>query len=211
MARIVSACLQQLRGCPAPLLESADNCHPAALRQRLPGVAGLGCLDEPEVPGVLVVEAARHPAPSSSQSCSNCRMSAPFRLPGWAVCPALGTRGTVDAVACQQATRGKRQSRRSRPSIRTAEWARFWCRVGWWSACGWGSGMPAPSGQIPPPWAWSESEAPRHEGRLSARPRPLAMRLARSRCPVALCARVLSGSPRTRRAHHGSSGARQNR
>jgi hypothetical protein len=23
----------------------------------------------------------------------------------------------------------------------------------WWSACGWGSGMPAPSGQIPPPWA----------------------------------------------------------
>ena len=48
MARIVSACLQQLRGCPAPLLESADNCHPAALRQRLPGVAGLSCLDEPE-------------------------------------------------------------------------------------------------------------------------------------------------------------------
>jgi hypothetical protein len=30
----------------------------------------------------------------------------------------------------------------------------------WWSACGWGSGMPAPSGQIPPPWAWRENEAP---------------------------------------------------
>ena len=27
-------------------------------------------------------------------------------------------------------------------------------------ACGWGSGMPAPSGQIPPPWAWWENEAP---------------------------------------------------
>src|SRR5215218_9226511 len=33
-------------------------------------------------------------------------------------------------------------------------------RVGWWSACGWGSGMPAPSGQIPPPWARWENEAP---------------------------------------------------
>jgi hypothetical protein len=29
-----------------------------------------------------------------------------------------------------------------------AEWARLRCRVGWWGACGWGSGMPAPSGQI---------------------------------------------------------------
>jgi hypothetical protein len=27
-------------------------------------------------------------------------------------------------------------------------------------ACGWWSGMPAPSGQIPPPWAWWENEAP---------------------------------------------------
>jgi hypothetical protein len=41
-----------------------------------------------------------------------------------------------------------------------AEWARLGCRVGWWGACGWGSGMPAPSGQIPPPWAWWENEAP---------------------------------------------------
>jgi hypothetical protein len=28
------------------------------------------------------------------------------------------------------------------------------------SACGWGSGMSAPSGQIPPLWAWWETEAP---------------------------------------------------
>jgi hypothetical protein len=41
-----------------------------------------------------------------------------------------------------------------------AEWARLRCRVGWWGACGWGSGMPAPFGQIPPPWAWWENEAP---------------------------------------------------
>jgi hypothetical protein len=27
-------------------------------------------------------------------------------------------------------------------------------------ACGWGSGMPPPPGQIPPPWAWWENEAP---------------------------------------------------
>jgi hypothetical protein len=33
-------------------------------------------------------------------------------------------------------------------------------------ACGWGSGMPAPSGQIPPPWAWWENEASRHESCL---------------------------------------------
>jgi hypothetical protein len=29
-----------------------------------------------------------------------------------------------------------------------------------WGACGWRSGMPAPSGQIPPPWARWEHEAP---------------------------------------------------
>jgi hypothetical protein len=38
-------------------------------------------------------------------------------------------------------------------------------------ACGWGSGMPAPSGQIPPPWAWRENEAPttRADHRLRSR------------------------------------------
>ena len=37
-------------------------------------------------------------------------------------------------------------------------------------ACGWGSGMPAPSGQIPPPWAWRENEAP--TTRAARRPVP---------------------------------------
>jgi hypothetical protein len=47
------------------------------------------------------------------------------------------------------------------------------CRVGSAQVPGWlveclrlGLGMPAPSGQIPPPWAWGENEAPHHEGRL---------------------------------------------
>jgi hypothetical protein len=42
--------------------------------------------------------------------------------------------------------------------------------VSWWRACGWGSGMPAPSGQIPPPWAWWEHEAP--ATRAACRPVP---------------------------------------
>ena len=40
--------------------------------------------------------------------------------------------------------------------------------------CGWGSGMPAPSGQIPPPWAWWENEAP--ATRAARRPVPGASR-----------------------------------
>jgi hypothetical protein len=37
---------------------------------------------------------------------------------------------------------------------------RLRCWVGWWGACGWGSGMPGAVRQIPPPWAWWENEAP---------------------------------------------------
>jgi hypothetical protein len=40
-----------------------------------------------------------------------------------------------------------------------AERARLGCRDGWW-ALRLGSGMAAPSGQIPPPWARWENEAP---------------------------------------------------
>ena len=38
--------------------------------------------------------------------------------------------------------------------------ARLGCRVGCRRACGWGRACPEPSGQIPPPWAWWENEAP---------------------------------------------------
>jgi hypothetical protein len=37
-------------------------------------------------------------------------------------------------------------------------------------ACGWGSGMPAPSGQIPPPWARVGERGSRHEGPLAGPP-----------------------------------------
>jgi hypothetical protein len=82
----------------------------------------------------------------------------PVAWPGGLPCP--WTRGTVDTVACCKTTRDKRWSQRSRPCDQD-------CRAGsaqepgWLvSACGWGSGMPAPSGQIPPPGARWENEAP---------------------------------------------------
>jgi hypothetical protein len=46
------------------------------------------------------------------------------------------------------------------PSGSTAEWARLGSRVSWWGACGWGRACHLPSGQIPPPWARWENEAP---------------------------------------------------
>ena len=97
-------------------------------------------------------------------------------------------------MACRESTGGKRWSQRSRPRLdqNCRPVGRLRCRVGWWSACGWGSGMPAPSGQIPPPWAWWENEASHHEGHGSARPRLLAMGLAPlllSRATRARCGR----------------------
>jgi hypothetical protein len=51
-------------------------------------------------------------------------------------------------------------SQRSRPGwIGLPAIGRLGCRVGW-RACGWGSGMPPPPGQLPPPWARWELEAP---------------------------------------------------
>src|SRR5512133_253811 len=64
----------------------------------------------------------------------------PGAWPGGLPCP--WNRGTVDTVACRESTRGKRQSQRSRPWIKIAGCGRLRCRVGWWGACGWGSGMP---------------------------------------------------------------------
>jgi hypothetical protein len=87
-------------------------------------------------------------------------MVCPFLLPGRAVCPSSWNRGPVDTVACRKAARGKQRSQRSRPSVNVAAIGRLGCRVGWWSACGWGSGMPAPTGQVPPHFALWENEAP---------------------------------------------------
>jgi hypothetical protein len=71
-------------------------------------------------------------------------------MPGRAVSLPLEP-GDGGAVACHQATRGKRQSQRSRP-----DWIN--CRAGSAQVPGWlvgrlglGSGMPAPSDQLPSP------------------------------------------------------------
>jgi hypothetical protein len=108
----------------------------------------------------------------------------PVAWPGGLPCP--WNRGTVDTVACRESTRGKRRSQRSRPCDQVAGHGRLGCRVGWWGACGWGSGMPAPSGQIPPPWAWWENEAPAaRAARSSSQAQPV--RLSTScRCGVGM-------------------------
>jgi len=51
---------------------------------------GPGCLDESEVPGVLVVEAARHAAAQLQPVLLELRHAC-LLVPGRAVCPALGT------------------------------------------------------------------------------------------------------------------------
>jgi hypothetical protein len=71
-----------------------------------------------------------------------------------------------------QATEPTKSARQDQPPTM----GRLRSRVGWWSACGWGSGMPAPSGQLPPPWTWRENEAP--ATRAARRPVPGSSRRA---------------------------------
>jgi hypothetical protein len=54
-------------------------------------VIGLGGLDEPKIPAVLVMEAAGHSAAELQPVLLELPHAYPFRLPGRAVCPALGT------------------------------------------------------------------------------------------------------------------------
>jgi hypothetical protein len=119
---------------------------------------------------VLVVEAAGHSAaelqPVLLELPHACLLIA---WPGGLPCP--WNRGTVDSVACRESPRGKRWSQRSRP-----DWInrRLWpARVPGWLAAlaAGGRACQEPSGQIPPPWAWWENEAPTREGRSPARPR----------------------------------------
>src|SRR5829696_3406062 len=81
-------------------------------------------------------------------------------MPGRAVCPALGTGGRWTPWHAERPPGASDRANEVGPTGSTAEHARLRSRVGWWGTCGWGSGMPAPSGQIPPPWAWRENEAP---------------------------------------------------
>jgi hypothetical protein len=80
-------------------------------------------------------------------------------LNAWpAVCPALGTGGRWTPRHAQ-GHQGQAAEPTKSAIDQVAERARSGAGlVG--GACGWGSGMPAPSGQIPPPWAWWENEAP---------------------------------------------------
>src|SRR5829696_3659517 len=95
-------------------------------------------------------------------------MVCPFLLPGRAVCSALGTGGRWTPWHAERPPGASGGANEVGP---------FWIRlptvvgsgaglVG--GACGWGSGMPTPSGQIPPPWAWWENEAP--TARAACRP-----------------------------------------
>src|SRR5215213_4130266 len=91
-------------------------------------------------------------------------------LSGRAVCPALGPGGRWTPRHAERPPRGKRWSQRNRPSIKVAGRGRLGAGLVGGAACGWGSGMPAPSGQIPPPWVWWENEAP--ATRAARRPAP---------------------------------------
>jgi hypothetical protein len=169
-------------GGPAPLLEPAQDHDPAALRQGLAGVLGLVAPDDHGEERRLLLPPTRHCHPEHGPSDATLGVAdlgvigevaakltpawvmvlpLPVAWPGGLPCP--WNRGTVDTVACRESARGKRRSQRSRPCMTSPALGRLGCRVGWWGACGWGSGMPAPSGQIPPPWARWENEAPRRE------------------------------------------------
>src|SRR5215216_3720929 len=82
-------------------------------------------------------------------------------MPGRAVCPALGPGGRWTPW---HAARPPGASDRANEVGSTESGCRPMVGSGaglvGGGACGWWSGMPAPSGQIPPPWAWWENEAP---------------------------------------------------
>src|SRR4030095_8200905 len=116
-------------------------------------------LDEAEVPGVLVVEAARHSAAQLQPVLLELPHVCPFLVPGRAVCPALGTGGRWTPWHAERAPGASdRANEVGRGS--TAERARLRCRVGWRALAAGGRACQEPSGQIPPPWAWWENEAP---------------------------------------------------
>ena len=120
---------------------TADAAASAAQPAAAAGLDPLGTL-----PAMLMAASVTVPLPA-------------WILPGRAVCPPLEP-GPVDTVACRETPGASGEANEVGHGSGRRPWARLGCRVGWWSACGWGSGMPAPSGQIPPPWAWWENEAP---------------------------------------------------
>jgi hypothetical protein len=165
---------------PGPLPEPPHHHDPAAPAQRLGGMLGLVAPHHHGEEARLTIPAAGdgHPkrrpgdAPigvaqlgvvgevAGEADLRPACCCPPVAWPGGLPCP--GNRGTVDALACHKATRGKpAEPTKSAP-------AGSGCRAGsaqepaWLGggACGWWSGMPAPPGQPLPPWAWREIEAP---------------------------------------------------
>jgi hypothetical protein len=69
---------------------------------------GLGGRDQPEIPAMLVMEASRHSAAQLQPVLLELPHPLPLSVawPGGLPCP--WNRGTVDTVACREATRGKR-------------------------------------------------------------------------------------------------------
>ena len=127
---------------------------PTAARSWLPGGVGGSW--------VLVVEAAGHAA-AQLQPVLLELPHACLLVPGRAVCPGLGTRGTVDTVACRKAARGKRRSQRNRPCMKVA--GHRPSQVPGWlvGACGWGSGMPATVRPDPSTLGVAGERGSRHE------------------------------------------------
>jgi hypothetical protein len=92
-------------------------------------------------------------------------LSSPMLLPTWGC---LAGRSALPLEPGHGGRRGMPRGHQGQASgANEAGPARSGCRAGsaqepaWLvGACGWGSGMPPPPGQIPPPWAWWENEAP---------------------------------------------------
>jgi hypothetical protein len=93
---------------PAKLTAASVIVHPPLAWPG--GLPCPGCLHESEVPRVLVVEAAGHPAAQLQPVLFELPHLVPLSVawPGGLPCP--WNRGTVDTVACRETARGKRQS-----------------------------------------------------------------------------------------------------
>ena len=164
-------------GRPAPLRKSAHDFDPAAPAQRFGRMLRLVAPHdhgEERRRTTAPAPADPTPPPGTRPRRSRPRCAAAPRVVGEvagkahaglghaasrAVCPALGP-GDGGHCGMPREPQGQATEPTKSAMDQAAEHGRLRCRVGWWSACGWGSGMPAPSGQIPPPWAWWENEAP---------------------------------------------------